>query len=175
MLVHNARATKHLNQAAKACYVYTMKTPNRLYHRTPPWVSDEAVFHIRIRSEDPDSLIEPARSMALQDSVRFYFEHHKWSCYLFLIMPDHIHGLFSFTRSISMSRVLSDWKRYHQNQCGIIWQDNYFDHRIRNGAEYSEKYAYIERNPVVKKLCTRSEEWSHRCSAFDETSVPFKQ
>ena len=58
-----------------------------------------------------------------------------------------------------MTRIVSEWKRYHTRQHGIQWQENFFDHRIRNTQEYLEKAAYIRRNPVVKELCETPEAW----------------
>lgn len=52
-----------------------------------------------------------------------------------------------------MSNVIGDWKRYQNTSLGVVWQDNFFDHRIRNDAEYFEKAEYIRRNPVAKGLC----------------------
>ena len=58
-----------------------------------------------------------------------------------------------------MSKVIGDWKRYHQQHQGILWQDNYFDHRIRNPDEMTEKAAYIRQNPVAKGLCATPQDW----------------
>ena len=58
-----------------------------------------------------------------------------------------------------MSDVIGVWKKYHNRMNGIKWQDNYFDHRIRNDNELSEKSIYIRQNPVVKRLCKISELW----------------
>ncbi len=58
-----------------------------------------------------------------------------------------------------MSRTIGDWKRFHQRQNGVIWQANYFDHRIRSQAELDEKLAYIRSNPVVKGLCKTEADW----------------
>jgi len=58
-----------------------------------------------------------------------------------------------------MSRVLGEWKRYQTKNIGIIWQENFFDHRLRNAAEANLKYDYIRRNPVVKNLCTNADDW----------------
>jgi len=75
-------------------------------------------------------------------------------------MPDHIHALLSFPKDMVMSQVIADWKRYQSRQRGIRWQNNFFDHRIRNTAEYLEKASYIRNNPVVKGLCETPEEWA---------------
>ena len=67
-----------------------------------------------------------------------------------------------------MSRVVADWKRYQSRQHGINWQDNFFDHRIRNTAEYLEKAAYIRNNPVMKGMCETADDWPHVWSTLSE-------
>ena len=135
--------------------------PERLHHKTPSWVEEGSIFHIRIRCS-PDNtvvLIQPDVAGALLESARFYMDKGRWFLHLFLVMPDHIHALVSFPKDKVMSRVVGDWKRYLARQQGICWQNNYFDHRIRNTEEYLEKAGYIRRNPVVKELCASPEEW----------------
>ena len=135
--------------------------PGRLHHAVPSWVKDGAVFHIRIRcaAGNERSLIDPDCAAALLVSARLYEEKDRWFCHLFLLMPDHLHALLSFPRQESMSRVIGDWKHYQARKLGIRWQENYFDHRIRNDAELVEKAAYIRRNPVAKQLCAGESDW----------------
>lgn len=87
--------------------------------------------------------------------------------HLFLLMPDHVHALLSFPKHEAMPDVIGDWKRYQSKLFGIRWQDNFFDHRIRNTEEYLEKAAYIQRNPVAKGLCCQAEDWRW---VFDHSS-----
>jgi putative transposase len=143
---------------------------SRLSHKTPGWVSDVAIFHIRIRcaADNPHLLTDSDVGAPLLESVRVYTEKQFWSCYLFLLMPDHLHGLFSFARDRSMSGTVRAWKRYHTIQHGISWQENCFDHRIRNEQEFSEKYAYIERNPVVKGLCECPSDWQWKLASWHQ-------
>jgi putative transposase len=154
----------------------------KLHHRTPGWVPDGAMFHIRARCAfatessptgprlvplhplDPDSDQTGAtRANALLKSAHFYHTRRRWHCALFLLMPDHLHALIAFPADDSMSRVIGDWKHYHTTQHGIDWQDGYFDHRIRSEHEFERKADYIRRNPVVKKLCARPEDWLWVC------------
>jgi putative transposase len=81
-------------------------------------------------------------------------------------MPDHLHALLSFDREKGMSQIIRNWKRYHASRNGVLWQDNFFDHRIRNEQEFKEKYAYIERNPVVKNLTPTPEHWPWKTSSW---------
>jgi hypothetical protein len=46
-------------------------------------------------------------------------------------MPDHLHAMLSFARDESMSEVIRDWKRFHTRTSQIVWQEGYFDHRLR--------------------------------------------
>ncbi len=74
-------------------------------------------------------------------------------------MPDHLHALISFPPDKRMSRIIGEWKRYHATHHGVLWQENFFDHRLRNDAEVREKYLYILHNPVAKHLCASADQW----------------
>jgi putative transposase len=138
------------------------KYPARLHHEAPEWVKPGRVFHIRVRCErdNPHSLIEPHVASALLKSVQFYHDRHRWYVNLFLLMPDHWHALISFPHEERMSSVIGDWKRFQQKQCGVAWQEGYFDYRIRSDREFELKANYIRQNPVAKGLCAGAEDWS---------------
>jgi REP element-mobilizing transposase RayT len=137
--------------------------PQRLHHAVPSWVKTGSCFHIRLRVAPENSmsraLAQPEIAAGLLAAARFYHERQRWHCRLFLLMPDHIHALLIFPAESQMSRVIGEWKHYATRQWSIDWQPNYFDHRIRNAAGLAEKYTYVRRNPVVKGLCQRAEDW----------------
>jgi putative transposase len=98
----------------------------------------------------------------LLDSAQFYQTKQRWHITLFLLMPDHFHALLSFAGEESMSKIVGDWKHFQTRKHGIIWQEGYFDHRLRDderGEQLSAKVNYIRQNPVAVGLCTRSEDW----------------
>ncbi len=139
--------------------------PRRLHHQVPHWVEPGALFHIRIaldREKGQKLLTDRLLAQALLDSAKFYETRQKWHLTLFLLMPDHVHALLSFARDESMSHVIRDWKRFHARTNHVIWQEDYFDHRLRNderGQQLSAKMNYIRRNPVAAGLCIRVEDW----------------
>lgn len=45
------------------------------------------------------------------------------------------------------------------NQSGTFWQDESFDHVIRDEAEYFRVVSYIENNPVKAGLCREATDW----------------
>jgi putative transposase len=139
--------------------------PERLHHRVPHWVEPGALFHIRIRLDRENQqkmLIDPSLPHALLDSATLYETNMRWHITLFLLMPDHVHAVLSFPRDKSMSEVIGDWKRFHNRTYRVMWQEGYFDHRLRpdeRGTQFSAKLNYIRQNPVAAGLCTRAEEW----------------
>ena len=138
----------------------------------PHWVEPGALFHIRIRvdrKKDQRPLIDPPLAQAILDSARFYEAKMRWHITLFLLMPDHVHAVLSFARDESMSEVIRGWKRFHKRANGVLWQEGYFDHRLRadeRGTQLSTKLNYIRQNPVVAGFCARAEDWPWAIDPF---------
>ena len=146
----------------------------RLHHTVPRWVEPGALFHIRIaldREKEQRPLTGPALAQGrhgesvlrrtIFDSAKLYETKARWHITLFLLMPDHLHALLSFARNESMSEVIRDWKRFHARMNYVIWQEGYFDHRLRadeRGTQLSAKMDYIRQNPVAAGLCAKSED-----------------
>ena len=139
--------------------------PQRLHHRVPHWVEPGALFHIRIaldREKEQKALTDPALAQGIFDSAKFYEARMRWHITLFLLTPDHLHALLSFPRDESMSEVIRDWKRFHERMNHVVWQEGYFDHRLRDderGEQLFAKMNYIRENPVAAGLCAKAEDW----------------
>src|SRR5438477_7255935 len=88
-------------------------------------------------------------SERLFETVRHRQEKFLWWPYLFLLMPDHLHALLSFTASgKSLKLVVSKWKEWTAKVLGIVWQRDFFEHRLRHDESRREKADYILQNPV---------------------------
>ena len=88
----------------------------------------------------------------------------------YVIMPDHIHLIISIQADVSgqsgtpvpteqflnnrnsiIAKFVSTFKRFCNKEYGKnIWQERYFDHIIRNQADYIETWKYIEDNPAKR-------------------------
>jgi len=42
---------------------------------------------------------------------------------------------------------------------GNTWQAEFFDHILRSGESYSQKWDYVKENPVRAGFVVRSDEW----------------
>ena len=56
---------------------------------------------------------------------------------------------------------ISSWKSWTAKTCGIQWQRDFFEHRLRKEESYREKADYILLNPVRADLVERPEDWPH--------------
>ena len=83
-------------------------------------------------------------------------------CRMVLAMPDHLHGLFGFPSSKPMTKVVSNLKSWLAKQCGIQWQRDFFDHRLRSVESAAEKAKYIRMNPVRAGLVAAPEDWPYQ-------------
>jgi len=133
----------------------------RLPHEIPNWVPDGEVFYITINClhRNRNSLADTPVFEAIHESAKHYETQAHWNIHLMMVMPDHLHGLISFNNGLrGMKETCNFWKRYLTRTQGIVWQKDFFDHRIRSDAEYEEKAHYIRMNPVRAGLCQKPED-----------------
>ena len=96
----------------------------------------------------------------LLESVRFRQKAGHWHAHVVVLMPDHLHGLFSFPKTgPGIQRTIKSWKSFMAKTCGLEWQRDFFEHRLRNDESRAEKSAYIRANPVRADLVSDAALW----------------
>ena len=132
-----------------------------LGHAVPPWV-DYGIFFITIncRERGATPLLAPDVTNCIRDAA-LHYHGSRWWIHIWLVMPDHIHGLLSFPNQESMVKVVADWKRFVSRKTGIEWQKGFFDHRLRRDESFEEKAHYIRMNPLRAGLVSHHDEWPH--------------
>jgi REP element-mobilizing transposase RayT len=141
-----------------------MNLPQRrwLYHLAPPWVGDATYFiTICCRERGRDQLCTPDVAAPLMTAMHHYREIQRWFVFLWLLMPDHVHGLIACPREERLVNVVAAWKRHTARHAGILWQKGFFDHRLRHDESFEEKAFYIRMNPVRAGLVAKPEDWPH--------------
>ena len=135
----------------------------KLPHGIPQWVDERSFYFITIccvpRWEN--QLCHSRVGQGVLDSVDFYHQHLRWHCLLFLLMPDHAHGIICFPRDEGMKPLIRSWKRYAARTWKIEWQSDFFDHRLRSRVLLEEKVSYILNNPLRAGLCGDSAAWPY--------------
>ncbi len=85
------------------------------------------------------------------------------------LMPDHLHLFVAFDDEIIN---LPTWMKSLKNtvsktlrSLGLAaphWQKGFFDHVLRSGKSYSEKWEYVRENPMRAGLVLRAEDWPNQ-------------
>jgi REP element-mobilizing transposase RayT len=139
----------------------------RLPHKVPPDVTDnpeDEVFFITVcclpRGEN--QLARPEVWQVIDETLQVRQANGELHTRLVLAMPDHLHGLFSFTGKKPMPRVIASFKEWVAKQSGVRWQRDFFDHRLRTWESATEKATYIRLNPVRASLVAKPEEWPYQ-------------
>jgi REP element-mobilizing transposase RayT len=80
----------------------------------------------------------------------------------YVIMPDHIHCFVRIAPQQKIGTTVRLLKRALSSMIAIPpphWQPGFFDHVLRHGESYSEKWNYVFQNPVRAGLVEQPEEW----------------
>lgn len=135
----------------------------RLPHDVPPWVNSDAVFFVTIctKPRGGNQLCCEAISVRLLGSIRHREQLNLWWVHVAVLMPDHVHLLVSFAPAPGMERVIGAWKRFTSRNFGIVWQDGFFDRRLRSAESVEEKGAYVLENPVRAGFVTSAGDWPY--------------
>jgi putative transposase len=104
----------------------------------------------------------------------------RYQLHAYVVMPNHVHILLD--PHVPLAKITGPLKGVAA--CDInarlgrtgkpLWQDESFDHWIRNSAEFERIRHYIEWNPVQAGLVTRPEDWKWS-SAGSEYFAYFKR
>jgi putative transposase len=95
----------------------------------------------------------------------------RFELHAFVLMPEHVHLLFTPAPDVTLERALQLIKGGYSHAVGIeishreIWQKGFTDHRIRDERDFAAHHIYIHQNPVIGKLVGNSAEYRY-CSAF---------
>ena len=97
--------------------------------------------------------------------------HHNYDVAVgrYVLMPDHVH---LFVALPPTGITLSRWTQSLRSVLGKEllrrgvqmphWQEGFFDHLLRSGESYSEKWEYVRVNPVRAGLCRKPEDWPYQ-------------
>jgi putative transposase len=134
----------------------------------------------RFLSPTPYTLSPPAQRIAarfstilpheiLREEWQVAMERHGWAIGSYVVMPDHVHFFCKPTHdAIKLSELMQHWKQWTSKRIkkefhlkDPVWQDGFFDHLLRSYESYSEKWNYVEQNPVRAGLVEHAGNWPY--------------
>ncbi len=108
-------------------------------------------------------LARPECAARVAETLR-HDEGVQYALHAFVIMPTHVHVLFSRMPDYRIDKIVQAWKsvsaRRLGRECGVrtpVWQAGYWDRLIRNPKHFQGCVRYIRDNPVNAGL--RDGEW----------------
>src|ERR1035438_7303087 len=80
----------------------------------------------------------------------------------YVVMPDHVHLLVSEPKKAILSKAIQALKLSVsvQSKERPFWQPRYYDFNVNNEKKRVEKLRYMHRNPVVRGLVEKPEDWA---------------
>ncbi len=141
---------------------------------------DEVLHRVTTQADSPCYLSDRRVAQLVQDGLH-YWEARRYRLHRYVIMPNHVHILIeplSVAQAVSLcsqtddpthyslSLIMQSLKGYSGRKANAIlgrngpfWQEESFDHWVRDKREYDRIVEYIDMNPVNAGLCCVPEEW----------------
>jgi REP element-mobilizing transposase RayT len=110
--------------------------------------------------------LQDDRLAEIVQNALLHFDGERYALHAWVVMPNHVHTMFTPQVGWALSQIAHSWKSYTANECnkvlkrkGEFWQPEPFDRYIRNERHYANAVRYIEENPVKAGLCKAPEDW----------------
>lgn len=121
--------------------------------------TSQSTYFITASTFDKRNILQSDRMACLFVHVLYHYrENKKYLLHEFVVMPNHFHLLISPIESLERAiQVVKGGFSFRAKKelgfCGEVWQNSYYDRRIRDAAEYAAVKTYIRENPVRARLC----------------------
>ena len=124
-------------------------------------------YYITASAYMHENLFQRATTAELLLKTLFrYRGRNEFLVHEFVIMPNHIHSLLSVDDGCAIGRAVQFIKGGFSHELGrtgtklrAIWQPSYYEHRVRDAAEYARVRKYIHENPVRRGLVGEAGEY----------------
>ena len=116
----------------------------------------------------------------LVQNALMYFHGQRYLLHAWVIMPNHVHAMFTLLQGFSLESILHSWKSFTANEAnkilgkqGEFWYPESFDRYIRDSEHYNRVKKYIEDNPPKAKLCLHPTTWRWNSAYWREAQPQF--
>jgi putative transposase len=105
----------------------------------------------------------PGASETVEVVLEQTHARHQARVYAYVLMPEHVHLSVDEPPGIVLAQFLKAVKQMTSRKLRgareKFWQDRYYDSNVHGEKAGSEVIRYIHRNPVVRGLVARPEDW----------------
>jgi valyl-tRNA synthetase len=103
-------------------------------------------------------LAKPEIASLVQEALQ-HFDDQRYDLIAWCIMPNHIHVIVRPFEGYDLAGILHSWKSFTTKQVnrllgvtGAFWQEEYYDHLIRDEDDFNRHLSYLLQNPETSTL-----------------------
>jgi len=126
----------------------------------------QAYFVTTCLAEGQTYLSERACAEVVIEALQWLHNTGRIELHGYVVMPDHVHVLFTLCEDNELSQVIQIFKGYSARRInsllgrtGSLWQSQFYDHAIRDKADLVARLEYMLDNPRRQGLVQRYEDW----------------
>ncbi len=116
-------------------------------------------------AKGPLHLRVPEIAAMVQENL-LHFDGVKYKLHAWVIMPNHVHVLFTPLFGFLLEQILHSLRSFTANEAnrvlgrsGAFWSRDYYDRYIRSAEHFRNTVSYIDNNPVKTRLCREQKDW----------------
>ena len=131
---------------------------------TEPYSEKEWIEYNKLFSEKINNLLDAGNGACVLKNMKIYnivknallhFDEERYNLGEWVIMPNHVHLLVTPKKGFTINDIIHSWKSFTANKVnemlnrtGALWQDESYDHIIRNNKQLKAVEKYIIGNPI---------------------------
>ncbi|MEO8613546.1 MAG: (E)-4-hydroxy-3-methylbut-2-enyl-diphosphate synthase [Luteolibacter sp.] len=84
-----------------------------------------------------------------------HFDGNRYQLFAWSVMPNHVHAVLRPENGHDLEKILQSWKSFTAKkvnemlgQSGTFWQEEYYDHLVRDGEDFQHQIRYVLNNPL---------------------------
>ncbi|MEY3896538.1 MAG: (E)-4-hydroxy-3-methylbut-2-enyl-diphosphate synthase, partial [Verrucomicrobiota bacterium] len=93
-----------------------------------------------------------------------FFDGSRYTLHAWSVMPNHVHVILCPLGNHDLEKIVQSWKSYSAKKAneillraGTFWQEEYYDHLVRDGEDFRNQVRYVLENP---RQGNTSAEWT---------------
>jgi leucyl-tRNA synthetase len=134
------------------------------YRNLPHFNLPGATYFVTWRTSTTQVLDESDRRIVLE--ALSHFDGQRCRSYVACVMPDHVHWIVKPLGTTTLDELVKSVKHFtatainkSHGRKGHLWQDERFDHIVRDRQAFNEAVEYTLSNPVKAGLCADAGEY----------------
>ena len=120
-------------------------------------------------------LLRDSNAASVVENALLHFQGERYALSAWSVMPNHVHVVVTPFGGFTLPKILHSWKSYSAHEInrvlarkGSVWEEESFDHLVRDERAFDKFVFYTENNPVSAGLCERPEHWPFSSAKFRE-------